>query len=144
MGLLDLVFPGKTKFGVAANILAAHYTINEVSPKIIKMALHDIVDKLWKGYNQKSPENAYMMFLSLTRNEQLNLFAHAFNNVNIAPMLNGEFWTIVKNPLLPSIYDKLSMEVVRSRFVKMYGEDIDVPQEPFTSEELGFLLDKQD
>ena len=144
MGLLDLILPGKTKFGIAANILAAHYTFMNISPKIIQMALHDIVEQLWKGYSHSTPEEAYIHFLKEPRNVQLNIFAHAFNNINIAPMLKGEHWTIVRNPLLPTIYDKTFLDVVRGRFYKMYGEYIDIPNEPLTSEDFGLLLDMKE
>jgi hypothetical protein len=140
MGLLDIVFPGKTKLGVAANILAAKYTLEGVSPKIVGDALHDIVDKLWRGYNQGSPEEAYLYFMDKPRNVQLNLFAQAFDNINIAPLLKGEYWTRVRNPLLPTIYDDSFLTIVSGRFYKMYGEDIHVPNEPFTPEELEVLL----
>lgn len=140
MGILDLVFPGKTKFGVAANVFSAHHMIPKISPEIVKQALHDIVERLVDGYASRTPEEAYFTFLDCDRRTQLNIFAQAFDNINISPLLNGEYWTRVRNPMLPTIYDDNAFAAVHGRFFKMYGLRIHLPENPFSSEELSQIL----
>lgn len=136
MGLLDLVFPGKTKMEVAANIINAEYNLRNLPPKINKKAFHDIIDKLHHGFNQKTPEDAYSMFLGEPRKVQLNTLSLAYRNINIAPLLNGEYWRYVKNPFLPTIYDDSIFSAVKARIIKQYGIEIDMPDEPITNAEL--------
>lgn len=136
MGLLDLVFPGKTKMEVAANIINAFYNLNNLPPEINKKAFHDIIDKLQRGFNQKTPEDAYLMFLEESRKTQLNILALAYNNINIAPLLNGEYWRYIKNPFIPSIYDENIFDSVKRRINKQYGITINIPNESISSEEL--------
>ena len=135
MGLLDLVFPGKTKMEVAANIINADYNLKNLPPEINKKAFHDIIEKLHHGFNQKTPEDAYSMFLGEPRKIQLNILSLAYQNINIAPLLNGEYWRYVKNPFLPTIYDESIFEAVTSRMSKQYGITINIPGEPITSDE---------
>lgn len=136
MGLLDLVFPGKTKMEVAANIVNANYNLNNLPPEINKKALHDVIQKLYQGFNQETPEDAYAMFLGEPRTIQLNILSLAYQNINIAPLLNGEYWRWVKNPFLPTIYDDSILEAVTSRMKKQYGMNLQIPSTPITSNEL--------
>jgi len=140
MGLLDLVFPGKTKMEVAANIVNANYNLNNLPPEINKKALHDVVQKLFQGFNQETPEDAYAMFLGEPRTIQLNILSLAYQNINIAPLLNGEYWRWVKNPFLPTIYDNSILEAVTSRMKKQYGMNIEIPSAPITSNELSEIF----
>ncbi len=144
MGLLDLVFPGKTKMEVAANIINADYNLHNLPPEINKNAFHDIVDKLQHGFNQKTHEDAYLMFLGEHKKIQLNILALAYSNINIAPLLKGEYWRYVKNPFLPTIYDEMIFESVKRRIEKQYGIAIDIPDEPLSGDELFeiFQLDR--
>ena len=61
MGLLDLVFPGKTKMEVAANIINAFYNLNNLPPEINKKAaVPDIpLRPVFRGYE----ESAFVNFL---------------------------------------------------------------------------------
>jgi hypothetical protein len=136
MGFLDLVFPGKTKMEVAANIINANYNLHNLPPDINKSAFHDIIDKLQRGYNQKTPEDAYFMFLGEPRMIQLNILALAYNNINIAPLLKGEYWRYIKNPFLPTIYSEMIFESVKNRIKKQYRVSIVIPIEPFSINEL--------
>jgi hypothetical protein len=140
MGLLDFVFPGKTKMEVAANIINANYNLNNLPPEINKKALHDVIQKLFQGFNQETPENAYAMFLGEPSKIQLNTLSLAYQNINIAPLLNGEYWRWVKNPFLPTIYDDSIFEAVKSRMSKQYGINLEIPREPITSHELSEIF----
>jgi hypothetical protein len=140
MGLLDLVFPGKTKMEVAANIVNANYNLNNLPPEINKKALHDVIQKLHQGFNQETPEDAYAMFLGEPRIIQLNILSLAYQNINIAPLLNGEYWRWVKNPFLPTIYDDSILEAVTSRMKKQYGMNLQIPSTPITSNELAEIF----
>ena len=136
MGLLDLVFPGKTKMEVAANIINAAYNLENLPPEVSRNAFHDIIDKLQHGYNRETPEDAYRMFLNESRKIQLNILSLAYDNINIAPLLKGEYWRYVKNPLLPTIYDERMFNTVMRRIRKQYGISIDIPDNPISSKEL--------
>jgi hypothetical protein len=141
MGLLDLVFPGKTKMEVAANIINANYNLTNLPPEINKKALHDVIQKLYQGFNQKTPEDAYAMFLGEPRTIQLNILSLAYQNINIAPLLNGEYWRWVKNPFLPTIYDDSILNAVTSRMKKQYGMNLQIPNTPITSNELADIFE---
>ena len=110
--------------------------LHNLPPEINKKAVHDIVDKLQSGFNQKTHEDAYFMFLGEPRRIQLNILALAYNNINIAPLLKGEYWRYVKNPFLPTIYNETIFESVKSRIEKQYGIAADIPDEPFSGDEL--------
>ncbi len=140
MGLLDLVFPMKTKFGVAANILSAEYALKNLSPDIIKRALNDVIHKLQNGFNLKNEEEAFSRFLREDRQTQLNVLALAFDNINISPLQRGEYWTFTKNPFNPTIYDESAMDAVKSRYRKTYREDFSISSQPITSEELSEIF----
>lgn len=136
MGLLDLVFPGKTKMEVSANIINAAYNLEHLPPDINRRAFNDIIEKLQHGFNQKDHEEAYLMFLGESRKIQLNILALAYNNINIAPLINGEYWRYVKNPFLPTIYDDAIFDAVSSRIRKQYGITVIIPNKPISGDEL--------
>jgi hypothetical protein len=140
MGLLDLVFPGKTKMEVAANIINAEYNLCNIHPHLTIKAFKDVTDKLWKGYNRDSPEDAFSYFLEMPRNLQLNILALAYNNTSTAPLINGEYWTYVKNPILPQIYDQKILFTVYRRIQKQYDVDIEMSSHSITKGDLEMLF----
>ena len=80
------------------------------------------------------------MFLGEPRKIQLNTLSLAYRNINIAPLLNGEYWRYIKNPFLPTIYDDSIFAAVNSRIIKQYGIEIYIPDEPITSAELASIF----
>jgi hypothetical protein len=142
MGLLNFILPNKSKFDLATNVLMAEYNLSKVSGNTTKAAMYDIISNLIIGFRLDTQEKAYARFLSESRLVQLALLANGFSNTNVAPMLQGEFWTHIRNPFLPNIYDSNSIDAVRSRIFKTHGEDIEISDDPITSEELSLLFSR--
>ncbi len=144
MGFLDLFFPGRVKFGVAANIIAAEYTLQNAPPELVKKAFADVFCYLAKTQNLDSPEAARKQFLSKPRNVQLNLLALAFHRIGISPMLKTEFWTEVDNPLKRLLYSTPHLEIVRKRINKKNHYMYDMNKLPITAAELEKILSPAD
>jgi hypothetical protein len=131
---LKKLLPSPKKLNAATNALLAEHSISLielVGENPFVKELKSGVVSAWRhsGFPNMNEEYIYERFNSFTRFQQLNILAMAFNELNQAPMLQGEFWQNVKNPLLPNLEDKQHINSVAARLKSKHGVDIHIPEE---------------
>lgn len=138
---LALTAPKKDDISHLHNALVAEHSLSliELTPENpTAKQLKEAVVKTYRvsGFPNYSEDAVAKSFNALSRIEQLNLLAMAFNEMGLQPILRKERWMPVKDPFVDKIDDKL-VESVTKRLSDKHAAPIGLSQGRFAIKDWG-------
>ena len=126
--------PHKAKHAAATNALLAEHVLGyiEIVPENPFVGeLKNAVVQVWRysGFPNMTVDQVCDRFNSMTRFQQLNFLAMAFNELGHHPMLENESWRPVKNPLLGGLDDPANIEAASIELLSKHGVEVRIPNE---------------